>query len=152
MLIVASIDRVSWLTVAVASLQLAGDGEIADVGLESASLIAIKVHGGDLVVDFLNLTHRDDDTRGILDDAEDCAANGVDVLDGGCDDAAVLLERSVRKHIGELVGAAVDLYTADSVGSGASEEGGDSEGAAGKEDAGDDGSLHVDGGLVVGDY
>jgi hypothetical protein len=167
MLIVASVDCVSWLNVAVASLQLAGDGEVADVGLESASLIAVKVHKGDLVVDFLNLAHRNGDTRGILDDAEDRATNGVDVLDGGCDDAAVLLERSVRKHVGELVGAAVDHYTADSVGSadvvgeidgepvlgsGASEEGGDSEGAAGKEDAGDDGSLHVDGGLVVGDY
>jgi limonene-1,2-epoxide hydrolase len=167
MLIVASIDRVSWLTVAVASLQLAGDGEVADVGLERTSLIAVKVHEGDLVVDFLNLTHGDDDTRGILDDAENGAANRVDVLDGGCDDAAVLLERSVRKHVGELVGAAVDLDTTDSVGSAdvvgeidgepvlrssASEEGGDSEGAAGKEDAGDDGSLHFDGGLIVGDY
>lgn len=68
------------------------------------------------------------------------------------------------KHVGELVGTAVDLYTADSasstdvvgeadgeplLGNGASEKGGNSEGAAREEDAGDDGSLHVDGGLVV---
>jgi hypothetical protein len=153
--------------VAIASLQLADDGEVADIGLESGSLIAVKVHESVLVVDFRNLTHGNDDTRGILDDAEDCTASRVDVLDGGCDDAAVLLERSVRKHVGELVGAAVDLYTANSVGSadvvgeiygepvlrsGASEESGNSEGAAGKEDAGDDRSLHFDSGLVVGDY
>jgi hypothetical protein len=151
----------------VASLQLASDGEVADVGLESLVDIAIEVHEGDLVVDLRNLTHRDDNARGILDDAEYRAANRVDVLDGGCDDAAVLLERSVRKNVGELVGAAVDLYTADSagsadivgqadgepvLGSGASEQSGNSESAAGKEDAADDGGLHVDGGLMLRDY
>lgn len=64
-----------------ASLQLASDSEVADVGLESAVDIAVKVYESDLVVDLRNLAHRDDNARGVLDDAEYCTANRVDVLD-----------------------------------------------------------------------
>lgn len=90
--------------------EFAGDGEVADVGLLRLSVIAVKVDEGDFVVD-----GEDQTVRG-LNDAQDIAADGVDVLRARSDDAPVLvLQCSLREESGELVGAAVHNDRANGV-------------------------------------